>query len=81
MRHRVAREMNTASLPRRAEHARDGRLDALMRIRDDELHAAQTPPGKAAQEVGPEGISLRDADRHAQHLAPAIAVLTHCLAG
>src|SRR5882672_1531600 len=45
-----------------------------MGIRDDELDAAQTAPGKFAQKVGPEGLGLRRADRQAQHLAPAIAI-------
>src|SRR5207302_9610877 len=44
-----------------------------MGIRDDELDAAQTAPGELAQEVGPEGLGLRRADRQAQHLAPAVA--------
>ena len=34
-----------------------------MRVRDDELHAAQSAPGEAAQEVGPEGFRLRGAAR------------------
>src|SRR5207302_1380142 len=45
-----------------------------MGIRDDELDAAQTAPGELAQEVGPEGLGFRRADRQAQHLAPAIAI-------
>ena len=49
-------------------------FEALVGIRDDELDAAQATPGELAQEVGPEGLGLRRADRQAQHLAPAVAV-------
>ncbi|MDB5683485.1 MAG: hypothetical protein JWM75_1183 [Sphingomonas bacterium] len=70
--------MDAAPLPGRAEHARDGGLDALVCIRNDELHAPQTVPRQAAQEVAPERLSLRHADRHAEHLAPAVAVHAHC---
>src|SRR5467141_3166384 len=45
-----------------------------MGIRDDELDAPQTAPREFAQEVGPEGLGFRRADRQAQHLAPAIAI-------
>jgi len=38
---------------------------AFMSVRDDELDAAQTPPGELAQEVSPEGLGLRGADRQA----------------
>jgi len=46
------------------------------RIPGLQLHAAQTSAGEAAQEVGPEDLGFRWPDRHAQHLAPAIAVDT-----
>jgi len=50
------------------------KLDALVSIGDDQLDAAQAATGEAAQEVGPEGLGLRRADRHAEHLAPTVAV-------
>ena len=56
------------------QHLGDGGLDALVGVGDDQLDAAQAAPGQLAQEVGPEGLGLRGADRHAQHLAPAVAV-------
>ena len=49
-----------------------------MRVRDDELDAAQTAPRQLAQKVEPEGLGLRRADRQAQYLAPAIVVNTNC---
>jgi hypothetical protein len=48
-----------------------------MGIRDHQLDAAQAPTRELAQEVGPEGLGLRRADLHAQHLAPAVAVDAH----
>src|SRR3954454_23558732 len=63
-----------AALPGRVQDLRDGSLQPLMGIRDDELDAAQTAPRELAQEVSPEGLGLRRADRQAQHLAPAIVI-------
>src|SRR3954453_18942306 len=62
----IAHEVNAAALPSRIQDLSDGGLEPLMRIRDDELDAAQTPPGKLAQEVGPKGLGLRGTDRQAQ---------------
>ena len=45
-----------------------------MGIRDDEFDAAQAASCQLAQEVGPEGLGFRGADRQAQHLTPAVAV-------
>jgi hypothetical protein len=70
----VAHEVDAAALPGGVEHLGDGRLDALMGVGDDQLDAAQAAPGELAQEGGPEGLGLRRADLHAQHLAPAVAV-------
>lgn len=36
----------------------------------------KTAPGQAAQKIGPEDLGFRRADRHAEHLAPTIAVHT-----
>ena len=71
---RVAHEVNATALPRGVQNPGDGGLQPFMGIRDDELDAAQTPPGEFAQEVGPEGLGFRRADGQAQHLAPAVAV-------
>ncbi len=70
----VAHEVNAAALPGGVQDLGDGRLDALMGIRDDQLDATQAAPGQLAQELGPEGLGLRGADLHAQHLAPAVAI-------
>ena len=70
----VAHEVDAAALPGRVQDLRDGSLQPLMGIRDDELDAAQTAPRELAQEVSPEGLGLRRADRQAQHLAPAIVI-------
>src|ERR1700760_1625089 len=70
----VAHEVNAATLPGGVEHFADSRLDALVRVRDHELDAAQTPAGELAQERGPERFGLGRADVHAEHLAPAVAV-------
>ena len=45
-----------------------------MVVGDHQLHAAQPAPDEAAQELGPEGLGLRRADRHAEHLTPALVV-------
>src|SRR6478735_3191658 len=55
----VAHEVDAAALPGRVQDLRDGSLQPLMGIRDDELDAAQTAPRELAQEVSPEGLGLR----------------------
>ena len=55
---RVAHEMNPTALPGGAEYLADRGLQPLVRIGDDELNPAQTPPRKAAQELDPEGFGL-----------------------
>ncbi len=52
----------------------DGSLDALVRVGDHELDAAQAAPPQLAQELGPEGLGLGGADVHAQHLAPPVGI-------
>jgi hypothetical protein len=71
---RVPHEVDPAALPGCGQHLRDGRLDTLMAVGDDELDAAQTAPGQLAQERRLEGLGLGEADIHAQDLAPSIAV-------
>jgi hypothetical protein len=61
----VAHEMHPAALPGSAEHARDRRLDAFVRIRDHQLAPGQASALQPAQELNPEGLGLQDADRHA----------------
>jgi hypothetical protein len=48
-----------------------------MRIRDDELDAAQAAPGKLPEEGRPEGFCLGWADIHAQNLTPTIGIDAH----
>lgn len=48
MRQSIPHEVDPATLPSRIQHLANGRLDALMGIGDDELHASQAP-----------GVSLR----------------------
>jgi hypothetical protein len=67
-------EMNPAALPGGAQDLGSRGLDALMGVRDHQLHAAQAAPGELAQEPGPEGLRFRGADVHAENLAPAVAV-------
>jgi site-specific DNA recombinase len=43
--------VDTAPLPRRAQHLRHRRLQALVGVGDDELHAAQAAAGQGAEEV------------------------------
>src|SRR5215471_12697217 len=65
---------SAAALPGGVQDLGDGSLQALMGIRDNQLDATKTAPGELAQEVGPEDLGLRGADRQAQHLAPAVAI-------
>lgn len=45
-----------------------------MGVRDNQLHAGETPPDEIAREVGPEGLGLRCADGQAQHPAASVGV-------
>ena len=73
----VAQEVNPAALPTGVHDFRDRRLDALVGVGDDELDPAQAAPPELAQELGSEGLGLRGADVHAEHLAAAIGVDAH----
>ena len=73
----VAGEVHAAALPCGAEDPGRGGLQALVVVGDHQLHAAQPAPGQRAQELGPEGLGLRRADRHAQDLAAALVVDGH----
>lgn len=54
----VAHEVDTATLPRRAQQLRYGGFDTFMGVGDDKLHSPQTPARQFAQEGCPEGFSL-----------------------
>ena len=73
----VAGEVHAAALPCGAEDPGHRGLQTLVVVGDHELDAAQTAPGQRAQELGPEGLGLRRADRHAQDLAAALVVDGH----
>jgi hypothetical protein len=44
------------------QHFGDSGLQPLVRVGDDELHAAQAAAPQLAQELGPEGLGLGRAD-------------------
>lgn len=77
VRESVACEVDVAALPGGPQRFGQRRLQALLGVGDDELHAGRAAPLQGAQEVQPEGFRLRTADRHAEHLAPAIGVDVH----
>ncbi|MNL24735.1 hypothetical protein D3C87_1461830 [compost metagenome] len=70
----IAHEMNPAALPGGGQYLRYGGLDALMRIGDGELDAAQSPPGQLSKKLGPDRLGFGRADFHAEHLASAVGV-------
>lgn len=70
----VSHEVDAATLLGRVHHLADGGLDSLVRVRRDELDAAQSTAGELAQERRPEGLGLGGADIHAQHLAASVVV-------
>jgi hypothetical protein len=69
--------MDAAPLPGGAEHAGDRRLEPLVGIGDDELHAAQAAPDQAPEEGAPEGLGFAGADVQADDLAPPLGVAGH----
>lgn len=73
----MAHEVHAATLPRCRQYLRDRGLDSAVVVGDDQLHATQAAVGQAAQEGLPERLSLRGANIHAQHFAPAVAVHAH----
>ena len=52
---RIALEMNPAALSGGRQHPRRGRLNALMRIADHQLHTAEAAAHEVAQKLCPEG--------------------------
>ena len=73
----VAHEMHPASLPRRVKDLRDCCLQAEMRVRNYQLHAAQAASGKVAQELQPERFSFARTDRHTDDFPDAVRVYGH----
>ena len=57
---------------------RDRRLDPLVRVGDDQLHAPKPSPCQLSQEVGPERLGLGGADVDPQHLPSAVRVDGDC---
>ena len=69
---------NATSLPCRAEHPRDRGTQALVRVGDHQLHAAQTATRESAQELGPERFGLARSDSEPQNLPAPLGVAAHC---
>ena len=69
-----ALKVHAAPLPSCAENLRDGGLDALVRVGDDQLDPAQSAAGQLAQELRPDRFGLGCADLQAQNLAPPVGV-------
>jgi hypothetical protein len=81
VRHRVIQQPHAAALPGGADGAEDRGLEALVRVGDDQLEAAQTAPDQALQEPGPEGLaSLGPMCRPVPGLDPGISRLPSVLA-
>jgi hypothetical protein len=62
----VPEEVHGAALPGTAEHLRDRRLEPLVGVGDDELHAAQAARDERACDLAPEGLGLGGADVDAE---------------
>jgi hypothetical protein len=69
--------MNAASLPRRAQHTADRRLQAFVRVGDDELGATQAALDQALQERRPEDLRLRRPNVQAHDFPFALSVHRH----
>ena len=59
------------------QHPGDRGAQALVRVGDHQLHAAQAAAGETAQEVGPERLRLARPDTELQHLTPSLGVGAH----
>src|SRR5947207_13763212 len=73
----IAHPMHAAALPTGAEDPADRRFQPLMGIGDDQLDAAQTPPGQALQKARPERFGLRRTDVQPDDLTPAVTIGCH----
>jgi hypothetical protein len=58
MRQHITGEVNPTFLPASAQDLRDGSLDALVGIGDDQPDAAQDPSRQLAQELCPDRLSF-----------------------
>ena len=74
---RIAHEVNPASLPAGTQQFGDSGPDTFMRIGDHQLDPAQAPAGQLSYERGPESLSFRRADIHAENFALAVGVDAH----
>ena len=70
----VAHGMHPTPLPGGVQHLGGGGFQPFMRIGDCQLDAAQAAPSEGAEELGPEGLGLRGADGHPEHLAAAVVI-------
>jgi len=73
----VAHPMHSAALPGCAHHAPDRSLEALVRVRDHQLGAAQAALGQAAQERRPESLGFAGSDMQPHDLPLALCVSRH----
>ena len=73
----TAHEVNPASLLAGTQQFGDSGSDTFMRIGDHQLDPAQAPAGQLSYERGPESLSFRRADIHADNFALAVGVDTH----
>src|SRR5208337_5410787 len=71
MRQRIPDPMNSAPLPCRAEHAGDGVAQAVMRVGDHQLDAAQPALDQGLSGKPTRTVPLRDADAEPDNLAPS----------
>ena len=71
----VAGEVRPASLPRStSQHRGDGRFEALVGVRDHEMHPRQPAGHEAPQKGRPGGAVLGGEDVHAEDLAVNVPV-------
>ena len=65
---RVPEEVDGAALPGRAQHLRDGLLEAFVGVRDDQLHPGEAAADQRAKELPPERLGLGRAHVQADDL-------------
>src|SRR5688500_2169598 len=70
--------MNTTALPGGTQHLADGLLEAVVRVRDHQLDAAQATPEQTLEEGGPERLCLGRAQPQADNLPPALSADRYC---
>lgn len=67
----VTLEVDAAALPGRSQNLGDGGLDALVRVRDHQLHPPQAAPRELAKTLGPDRLGLGSAYFQTQNLTTA----------